>query len=516
MRLVDARIHTLDPRRPEATSLEIDRTRLVGCDADSGCSPHASGVGLGGRCVLPGFSDAHVHFSTWALGRGQVRLEGAASIEEALRRVAEVAASTPAGHWVRGLGWRDAGWAEAPSRQALDAVCGDRPVALMAKDYHSLWLSSEGLARADGDLQTAGGVVEVGADGLPSGILREDAAWRFQHRWLAPTDSELELAMGDALPVAAARGITAIHDKDGGLGILPVWQRLLARGELRLRVWQSLPHTSVDELESLGVRGGFGPERLRIGYLKVFMDGTLGSSTARMLDGTGVGITSGEAFCAIIRRAARAGFTVAVHAIGDRANREALDAFERTHDAWAPLGLRPRIEHAQVLDRAELPRFAALGVTASVQFSHAPSDRDLADAAWGERAELAYAYRSLRDAGARLANGSDAPVEALDPLAGLRAGVTRTLDDRPPWRPEQALDVASVLEATCVAPAWLAHEEHRRGRLAPGFDADLVVLSRDPFDCPADELASIAVEATMVGGEWTWVDPASPVAASIA
>ena len=512
MRLSGAIVRTLTRDRLVAEGLSVEGSRISALDAggDSGA------IDLGGRCVLPGFSDAHTHFGTWSVGRGQVRLEGCASLHEAVARVAAAAADLPDGEWVRGLGWRDAGWAERPSREALDAACGDRPVALMSKDYHSLWLSSAGLARAGGDLgEAAGGVVELGEDGHPSGILREEAAWRFQHEWLAPSAAELERAIRDGLRVVAARGVTAIHDKDGGLGVLPVWQGLLERGELSLRVWQSLPHPFVEELAALGIRGGFGSERLRIGYLKAFMDGTLGSSTARMLDGSGVEITSAEALTALVRRAAQAGFGVAVHAIGDGANRAALDAFAATRGDWAPLGLRPRIEHAQLLHPDDVARFAEIGVTASVQFSHAPSDRDLADAEWGDRARLAYAWRALHDAGATIVNGSDAPVEELDPLLGLRAAVTRTLDERPAWRPEQALDVDAALEATCVAPASLAGDGGRRGRLAPGWDADLVVLSRDPVGCPPDELASIEVEATMVGGEWTWASPSSPVAASL-
>ena len=201
-----------------------------------------------------------------------------------------------------------------------------------------------------------------------------------------------------------------------------------------------------------------------------------------------------------MREAAAAGWPVGVHAIGDAANRAALDAFEATADDWRPLGLRQRIEHAQLLDPAELPRFAAIGVAASVQFSHAPSDRDLADRVWEGHAG-AYAYRSLLDAGARLANGSDAPVEELDPLQGIAAGVLRTLDERPAWRPEQALTVDAALRATCVEPAWLARDEHRRGTLAPGKLADLVVLDRDPSACPPEQLPQLTVRRDP--GGWT-------------
>ena len=241
---------------------------------------------------------------------------------------------------------------------------------------------------------------------------------------------------------------------------------------------------------------------LRLGYLKVFMDGTLGSHTAWLLDGSGVQITSGEELASIVVAAAEAGFPVAVHAIGDRANREALDAFERTSDRWRPLGLRQRIEHAQLLAPEDLPRFSAVGVAASVQFSHAPSDRDLADRHWAGKTGGAYAYRSLWDSGAVVANGSDAPIEELDPLAGIRAGVRRSIDGREAWHPEQAVTVQQAFEATCVTPAWLTGEERRRGRLLPGFAADLVVLDRDPWDD-----LDAQVVATMVAGRWVHNPP---------
>jgi predicted amidohydrolase YtcJ len=466
--------------------------------------PGARRVDLGGRCVLPGFNDAHVHFPTWSLGLRQVRLEGAGSLAEAVARVAEGLPGVRPGSWLRGLGWRDAAWTEPPSRAALDAVAPDVPVALMSRDYHSLWLNSAALAHAGGDLDAPGGVVERDDLGEPTGVLRENAAWRFRDRHTLPSLDEMVEASREGLRVAASRGVTAIHDKDGWLGALEVFQRLRERDELTLRVWQSLPADRLPHLRELGLRSGFGDDLLRVGYLKLFMDGTLGSATARLLDGSGVEINSREELEEVVRAGAAAGWPVAVHAIGDGANRAALDAFEASAGAWRPLGLRQRIEHAQLLDDAELARFAGTGVTASVQFSHAPSDRDLADRFW-EGHQGAYAYRALLDRGARLANGSDAPVEELDPLRGIVAGVLRTLDERPPWRPDQAVTVEQALRATCVEPAWLAGDEQRRGTLAPGMLADLVVLDRDPMACTPDELRELRVLATMVGGSFTYV-----------
>src|SRR5919108_702449 len=299
-------------------------------------------------------------------------------------------------------------------------------------------------------LAVAGGVVEE------SGILREEAAWRFKDRYLQYAPDEFVAAMRVGMKLANTRGVTCVNDKDGWLGAIGLWQRLERQTALTLRVWQSTPYENIPELREIGVRSGVGSPLLRLGYLKAFMDGTLGSQTAWMLDGSGVMITSGEQLAEVVRDAAEAGWPVGVHAIGDRANREALNAFEATRDVWQPLGLRPRIEHAQLLAPEDLPRFAALGVAASVQFSHAPSDRDLADRFWAGKTDGAYAYRSLWDSGAVVANGSDAPIEELDPWAGVCAGVRRTIDDRPPWHPEQRVTLEQALHATCVTPAWLA------------------------------------------------------------
>ncbi len=498
-------IRTMDPSLPTSGALAIAGDRVAGgVGAHEQALPTPDRVDLRGRCVLPAFTDAHVHFPTWSLARRDVQLEGAASVAEALARVA---AHPRHGEWLRGTGWRDAAWPEAPTRAALDEVTGDTPAALWSKDYHSLWLNSAALARAGGDLEVPGGVVERDERREPTGILREESAWRFRDRFVGVSEDEWLSATRDGIRVANERGVGAIHDKDGWLGAQSIFQRIHARDGLTLRVWQSLPYDRIPELAELRLRSGLGDDHLRLGYLTAFMDGTLGSQTASMLDGSGVTITSGEALAEIVRSAAAAGWPVAVHAIGDQANREALDAFEATRDVWAPLGLRHRVEHAQCLDPADLPRFAELGVACSVQFSHAPSDRDLAERSWSDRLEGTYAFRSLLESGAVLANGSDAPVEELDPLAGIAAGVLRTIDERPAWRPEEAVTVEQALHASTVAPAWLAGDERRRGTLVPGRLADLVVLDRDPVECPAAELGTIGVVATMVGGRWVHNPP---------
>src|SRR3954454_23842588 len=351
-------VRTMEPSLPLARSLAIAGELIAGgVSAHEAALPGPERIDLGGRCVVPGFSDSHVHFPTWALAQHEVRLEGTSSLEEAVARV-RASLDTATGTWVRGRGWRSGDWSPAvePTKADLDPIAPDRPVALMARDSHSVWLTSAALARANGDLQVPGGVVELDERGEPTGVLREESCWQFRDRYIETTDDEYVEAMRAGVRLAASRGVTSVHDKDGWLGALRFWQRLEAEGSLCLRVWQSLPADFAGELAQVDVRSGLGGPLLKVGYLKAFMDGTLGSETARMLDGTGVEITSREQFEQYIRDATRAGFPVAVHAIGDLANREALDAFEATREAWQPLGLRQRIEHAQLLAPEYLPR----------------------------------------------------------------------------------------------------------------------------------------------------------------
>jgi predicted amidohydrolase YtcJ len=488
--LANGLVRTLDAQVATQRALAIAGERIaggVGVHETALASPET--VDLGGRIVVPGFSDSHVHFPSWALAQTQVSLDGCRSVDDAVARIRD--AERQPGGWIRGFGWRFDG--EQPTRARLDEVTGAAPAALWAKDTHSLWLNSAALAFAGGDLDVEGGVVERDARGEPTGILRERAAWSFRTRRLAVPEAEYLEAMRRGLRLAAARGVTAIHEKDGALGALGLWQQLDTRS---LRVWQSIPADRVDHVAALGLRGATGSDFLELGYLKVFMDGTLGSQTALMLDGSGIELTTRAELEEIVRSAAEVRMPVAVHAIGDRANRNALDALEATRELWAARGLRQRIEHAQLLAPEDLPRFAQLGVAASVQFSHAASDRELAERFWAGKTDGAYAYRSLVDSGAVVANGSDAPVEELDPLAGIRAAVRRD------WHPEQALTVQQAVEATTVAPAWLTGDERRRGRLLPGYAADLVVLDRDPW-----EDLDAEVVATMVAGRWVHNPP---------
>ena len=419
--------------------------------------PDADGevIDLGGARVLPGLVDAHVHFPSWALGLRELDLFGTTSVGEALERIE--AAEKPGDGFLRGRGWREEEWPdeERPTLAALDAVTGEVPTALRAHDGHTLWVNSAAL-RAGGQ--------DVGPE---PGILREDAAWDFFDTFAAASQQETLDAVRAALPVAHAAGVTGVHDKDGARGAPEAFAVLREAGELHLRVWQSVPNADAD-------RGS---------YVKVFMDGTLGSRTALLLGGGGMRLMEPSELTTVIEESAAAGMPVAIHAIGDLANREALDGFEATERTWRELGLRHRIEHAQCIHADDIARYARLGITASVQYSHATSDRELAARLWADRLGRAYPYRQLLDAGVRVAGGSDAPVEELDPLAGLRSAA------------ECGVSEAEAIASFTEAPAWLEGAEERRGKLLPGYDADLVVLDGD------------RVRATMVGGEWVFGQP---------
>jgi predicted amidohydrolase YtcJ len=482
-------IHTMDPRLPRVGALAIGGdTILGGVDVREGDSDRVGHqrIDLEGRCVLPGFCDSHVHFLSWALSRLAVDLTGATSGAEALATV--TAAATGEG-WLIGRGWRSAAWSDGePDPGALDAVTGDRPAALWAHDGHTLWINRVAAATA----------------GLPgAAILHERAAWDFPLP--RPDALVCSRAVREAMAVANSRGVVSICDfqAEGGRGL---WQRLLADRRLSLRVAMALPVEVLGSAADLELRGGFGCDLLRIGPVKVFMDGTLGSQTAWMLDGTGDVLTTADELTGTVREASPLGLAVAVHAIGDAANRAVLDAFAQTRELWQEALLRPRIEHAQCVATADLPRFAELGVIASMQPTHATSDRDLADRLWAGAAGRPYPTRDLLDSGAHVALGSDAPVEDLDPLAGIRAAVERTVDGREPWHPEQRLAAADAVHGFTAAGAYALGEERRRGLLLPGHAADLVVLDTDIVDHP-ERIAEARVVATMLAGRWVYGEP---------
>lgn len=511
-------IHTMGrPGRVSALAAAGQHIAALGDDQTirSLAGPATRVVDLGGRVALPGLIDAHVHFAWYGLSLSMVNLDGCRSLDECLRRLTDfIAEHRPArGAWIRGSGWNHNEWREPvfPTRHALDRIAPHNPIALRRKDGHSVWVNSLALRQAGVDAQTAapeGGTVDrEGSSEKPTGILRENAIGLIDRAISPPKPAELEQALLQAQQRALAAGLTGVHTMEGP-EVFAALQRLDAAGKLVVRVCHSIAQDHLDEAIGLGLCTGAGNARLRIGGLKLFADGSLGSATAHMLHDyegmpgeRGVVTLGKDEMSSLVRQATAAGIAPVIHAIGDHANRDVLDIYEANRAGGDRL--RYRIEHAQLVHPDDMPRFVRLAVIASMQPSHCPSDREAAMRLWGERSRYAYAWRSLRDAGAMLAFGSDCPVETIDPLVGIHAAVTRqraSEPDAPSWYPEQCLSVTEAVEAFTLGAAYASGEETSRGSLAVGKLADVVVLSQDIFTCRPQEIANTRVDMTIIGG----------------
>jgi predicted amidohydrolase YtcJ len=526
--LFNARIHTLDRLHPEATAILIDRQRVLAIGEKEGLlSAHGRRVeeiDLRGRTLLPGLTDAHLHLQNYALGLQKVDCE-TSTLQECLQRVRARLEATKAGDWVLGHGWNQNTWSLPspdgfPSAADLDAIAPHNPVYLTAKSLHASWANSAALRLAGIGMDTANpkdGRILRDEDGRPTGILLESAMDLLGDYLPEPGVSEVAAAIAHAQPILWQIGLTGVHDFDRRLSFMAL-QELHAQGKLKLRVNKNLPVELLGQASQLGLRTGFGNDMLWIGSIKAFMDGALGPHTAAMFqpyegepENRGMLNMDAEELFEYGRQAADVGLSMTVHAIGDRANHEVLDAYQhlRTYESEKGLPhLRHRIEHVQVLHPDDVPRLAALGVIASMQPIHAISDMPVADRFWGTRSALAYAWRSQLLQGAPLAFGSDAPVESPNPFLGLHAAVTRRQADGSPgpegWYPEQRLSLSEALQAFTTGPAYAANAENRLGKLAPGYLADLIVLDQDPFELDPENLRNISPSATMVDGEWVW------------
>ena len=519
--LINGRFYTMDETQPQASALVIYGGRIIA--AGDAADLHArfsaaAAMDLGDRCVIPGLTDAHIHFHGYALSLQNVDLFEVPSLDEALQRVAARAADVPPGAWIKGRGWNQDLWPDRafPSAAHLDRVSPHNPVALTAKSGHAWWVNSQALEAVGINADTPdpkGGQLLRDADGAPSGILLEMSAIDLVRDHVPqPAPDEVDRALLATFPVAWRLGLTGVHDCDGRSAFL-AYQRLHQRGELGLRVHKHIPAKRLDDAIGVGLRSGLGDDWLRVGHAKVFADGALGPRTAWMIapyegepDNLGIPVSPSGELEAVIRRAAEHGFSCAIHAIGDRANRAVLDAFEQVQDH--PSHLPQRIEHVQLLHPDDLPRLAQLGVVASMQPIHATQDLEMADRYWGARAALSYAWRGLRESGATLAFGSDCPVEDLNPLVGIHAAVTRRRADGTPgpsgWYPEQRLTVSEAVHAYTVGAARAAGVTDRLGSLAPGKLADLVVLDQDIFQIPPDEILAARPLGTMIDGRWVY------------
>lgn len=426
-------------------------------------------IDLAGRWVVPGLWDNHVHFTQWALTSQRLDVSGARSAREAALLVASAVGEAPG--ILAGAGFRDGLWPDAPTAALLDEAGGRVPVVLVSGDLHAAWLNTAALER-------------FGVAGHPTGLLREDDAFDVTRRLGEVEDSVLDGWALAAAREAASRGVVGIADLEMDWN-RDMWERRIAAGNDLLRVEFAVYTQHLDRAIDEGLRTGLelGP-LLSVGGFKVLTDGSLNTRTAYTHEpypdgGHGMLTVPPAELLPLLRRATDAGLEPWVHAIGDHANTLALDAF-------AELGVGGRIEHAQLLSETDYPRFAELGVVASVQPEHAMDDRDVADALWSDRTGRLYAFRSLLDAGAELAFGSDAPVSALDPWATMEAAVTRSRDGREPWHPEQRISSGEALAAST------------RSSVAEGEPADLVAVERDPG---GTQLRGMPVALTLVAGQ---------------
>ncbi len=524
----DGRIYTADPAQPwvEAVAVREGRIFAAGRAADqTGLrGPRTEVVSIGNGLLLPGFTESHIHLPETALRAAEIEAGAASSPEAVAALVAARIDSTPPGAWIRGGGWDASLWpaGSRAHRAILDAVAGDIPVALDSKDLHSVWLNSAVLRRSGITASTTdivGGVIERDADGQPNGILRENAVGLLNGVAPEPGLPEITAAMERLFPELWATGIVAIHNASDGADAysLRAYQQLRDAGSLGVRAVQHIPAANLPHALALGLCSGLGDAWLRIGGVKMFADGALGSRTANMLrpfegepENWGVATMDPEEMLEKALAASGGGLSLTIHAIGDRANRDVLNILEEVRRQETTNGggrvLRHRIEHVQVIDPADLPRLAKLNIIASVQPIHATSDMLMVDRHWGpERAPNAYAFRSLLDQGTVLVFGSDAPVDAYPPLTGIHAAVTRRRADGSPgpagWQGQERVTVAEAVDAYTRWPAYAAGEEDYRGTITPGKVADLVLLEQDIFALDPMQIINAPVAMTVLDGK---------------
>jgi predicted amidohydrolase YtcJ len=486
-------------------------------------APRAARVDLTGSFVFPGWADAHGHLAGLGRALEVADLRGAANAGEAARRIAAVAETLPAGNWAEGRGWDQNRWPgeKFPDARDLDAVLPDRPVVARRVDGHAIWVNTAALRAASIDAATPdpdGGRIVRRADGSASGVLVDRATDLMERVLPAATVADFERRILAAASACAKTGLTEVQDASHyGPSEIAALGNLADTGALPIRVYATVSNEAKDiaGFFAKGPRIGRGSDFLTVRAIKVLADGALGSRGAALLadysdepGNRGLLVTPPERLDELARQARENGWQLWIHAIGDRGNRFALDAFARAAAAVpdAPAGgRRPRIEHAQILAPGDIPRFAREGVIASVQPTHATSDMPWAEGRVGpERIAGAYAWRQLKSAGARLAGGSDFPVESENPLLGFYAAVTRQdLEGKPAggWRREERLTRKEALALFTSDAAYAAFEEDRRGRIAPGYEADLTVFARDPMAAAEKEIPRIPAVLTLVGGK---------------
>ncbi len=521
--LFNANFYTIDPAMPTARAIVIRDNKILALgddDAMRSLLPNAEAIDLGGRCVIPGLIDAHLHWEWTSLGMKNIDCE-TPTLAELLHRVEERVRITPPDKWIRGHGWNHNVWGGTfPTKADLDRVAPNHPVYLTAKSGHAGLANSIALKLATVTASTPNpthGEIVRDASGEPTGVFFEDAMDLISKKVPQASVQELANAMRDAIPHAHRVGLTGVHDFDGARA-LQAWQILKENDQLNLRVSKTIPVSLLDHAIALGIRSGFGDNWLRINGVKTFADGALGPRTALMIDpyvgepnNRGIAVTDKEEMFENVRKASAAGLSSTIHAIGDKANHDVLDVYAAVRTEEAQRGesrLRHRIEHVQLLHPDNFNRLGQLNVIASMQPIHATSDMLIAEKYWGVRSAGGYTWRTQLNAGAKLAFGSDAPIESFDPLQGIHAAVTRRRADGSPepdgWYPDQKLSVTEAVHGFTFGAAYASYEEKIKGSLTAGKLADLVVLDQDIFTIEPMEILNTKVEATMIDGKFVW------------
>lgn len=536
----NARIYTVDASIPWAEAIAVTGHTITAIGSNQAiqrlAGPVTRLIDARGRLILPGLCDAHIHMHEFSINRTRPHLASARSRAEMLEMIAMYAQNMPANSWIVCQGWNESWWGERDffTARDLDKVTQPgQPALVYRSDMHIAVANSAALAIANLTHDTPnpdGGIIDRDPEGAPTGVLRELAIALVKQHITPPTAEELIDIVQVGAKSLHRMGITAVHDqriKDAGEGqtMLTVYQRLRRSGLLPLRVNCNIAAHQLSALAALGLQSGFGDDYLRLGHVKVFADGSLGSRTAWMIEpfeaqGTnepanfGVNLTSPEQMASEFYQAQRLGFPISVHAIGDRANRVVLDIFEEIAPQLPPPPIPHRIEHVQTIQPQDLPRLAKLNITASVQPIHLTDDRELTDRFWGARAANTYAFESLHEGKIRLAFGSDAPVADPNPFLGIHAALARRRpgDPRPAWQPQECLAIEPILHAYTLGAAEAAGWQSTIGSLSPGKRADIIILDRNIFELAAkpsstDEIALTEVLTTIFDGEIVYTHP---------